>query len=87
MLDRYKDHSEADLYVPRPIKSRLALFYVKHYSIGVDCVLLFLAAMIFVNRRWAMLYMAKFIVKLGGCGVPYKVLSGEKDPYQMDLLC
>ena len=79
------DLYDAYLHILRPIKSRLALFYVKYHSIGVDCVLLFITAMIFINRRWAMLYMAKFIVKLGDCGVPYEVLSGEKEPYPMDL--
>jgi len=85
LLDHYKDPSEADLYVSRPIKSRLALFYIEHRSVWVDCVLLFFNATNFISHRWTLRHMAKFIVKLGDCGVPYEVLSGEKEPYPMDL--
>ena len=85
LLSRYTSPYDAYLHICRPIKSRLALFYVEHRSVWVDCVLLFFNATNFISHRWTLRHMAKFIVKLGDCGVPYEVLSGEKEPYLMDL--
>ena len=85
LLDRYPEPCDAYLHICRPIKSRLALFYVKHRSVWVDCILLFFNVTNFISHRWTLQLMAKFIVKLGNCGVPYEVLNGEKDPYPMDL--
>ena len=85
LLSRYPDPYDTYLHICRPIKSRLALFYVEHRSVWVDCVLLFFNATNFISHRWTLRHMAKFIVKLGDCGVPYEVLSGEKEPYLMDL--
>lgn len=84
-LSRYPDPYDTYLHICRPIKSRLALFYVEYRSVWVDCVLLFFNATNFISHRWTLRHMAKFIVKLGDCGVPYEVLSGEKEPYPMDL--
>ena len=85
LLSHYSNPYDAYLHICRPIKSRLALFYVEHRSVWVDCVLLFFNATNFISHRWTLRHMAKFIVKLGDCGVPYEVLSGEKEPYLMDL--
>ena len=85
LLSRYTSPYDTYLHICRPIKSRLALFYIEHRSVWVDCVLLFFNATNFISRRWTLRHMAKFIVKLGDCGVPYEILSGEKEPYPMDL--
>ena len=85
LLSRYPKPYDTYLHICRPIKSRLALFYVKHRSVWVDCVLLFFNAINFISHRWTLHHMARFVVKLGDCGVPYEVLSGEKEPYPMDL--
>ena len=69
----------------RPIKSRLALFYVKYKSIWVDVQLLFYNFTNFISHKWTIKHMANMIVKLGDCGIPYEILCGEKEPYPMDL--
>ena len=54
LLSRYSDFYDAYLHICRPIKSRLALFYIEHRSVWMDCVLLFFNATNFISRRWAL---------------------------------
>ena len=85
LLSKHENPYTAYFTLCRPIKSRLALFYVKHRSVWVDIQLLFYNFTNFISHRWTMKHMANMIVKLGDCGVPYEVLFGEKEPYPMEL--
>ena len=84
-LSDYADPYQGYFHVCRPIKSRLALFYAEHRSVWIDIQLLFLNATNFLNHRWTLRYMAKQLAKMGDCGIPYEILSGEKPPVPMDL--
>ena len=84
-LAKHKDSYLAYHTFCRPIKSRLALFYITHRSVWVDIQLLFYNFTNFISHKWTIKHMANMIVKLGDCGVPYDVLCGEKEPYPMDL--
>jgi lipopolysaccharide/colanic/teichoic acid biosynthesis glycosyltransferase len=84
LLIHFENHEEAFHRICRPIKSRLALFYVQHRSLRVDLYLLFFNLTNFISHPWTLRHMARLIAKLGDCGVPYEVLSGEKEPYPLD---
>ena len=84
-LANYKDPYEAYYKYCRPIKSRLALFYIKHKSIWLDLQLLFYNFTNFISHKWTLNHMANLIIKLGGCGIPHKVLRGEHEIYPMPL--
>lgn len=85
LLSKYEDTYEAYFNLCRPIKSRLALFYVKHKSFVVDILLLFYTFTNFISHKWTIKHMAKTISKLGDCGVPCEVLSGKVNLYPMNL--
>lgn len=84
-LAKYTDPYSAYRTFCRPIKSRLALFYVSHKCVWVDVQLLFYNFTNFISHKWTTKHMANMIIRLGHCGVPYEVLCGEKPPYPMDL--
>ena len=84
-LANYEDPYDAYFTRCRPIKSRLALFYVKHRSILVDMQLLFYNFTNFIDHKWTLKHMANMIIKLGDCGIAYKVLCGEQEMYPMPL--
>ncbi len=84
-LANYEDPYDAYFTRCRPIKSRLALFYVRHRSILVDMQLLFYNFTNFIDHKWTLKHMANMIIKLGDCGIAYKVLCGEQEMYLMPL--
>ncbi len=84
-LAGHEDPYEAYFTQCRPIKSRLALFYVRHRSIWVDTQLLFYNFTNFINHKWTLRHMANMIVKLGDCGIPYEVLCGKQKIFPMPL--
>ena len=69
------------------ILTLIFLLFAWPFLFAAVLLVLFFNATNFISHRWMLRHMAKFIVKLGDCGVPYEVLSGEKEPYPMDLPC
>lgn len=79
-LAQHDNPEQAFHQICKPIRSRLSLFYLEHRSFTVDLKLLFFNATNFISHRWTLKHMARQIVKLGDCGIPYAVLSGEQEP-------
>ena len=76
--DILKDSKDPDIdynQLIRPWKSRLGLLYIKHQSFLMDCILVFLAAVVIVSRKKALWGVNKLLNKINA---PPEIINVSK---------